>query len=122
MSYDPFVHHDVDIATLPKVNLLTAFEVFEHVAQPQQLMRNIDTLLVEDGLVLFSTLLCDGHIARNRRLDWWYASPRNGHISLFSRNSLVQLAGQFGYTCASFSDGYHALFRQVPAWARHLIA
>jgi hypothetical protein len=38
--------------------------------------------------VLFSTLLSDGEIVRGRPLRWWYAAPRNGHISLFSAQSL----------------------------------
>jgi hypothetical protein len=37
-------------------DLISAFEVFEHV-----------------------------NIRSGRRLDWWYASLRNGHISLYSR-------------------------------------
>ena len=38
--------------------------------------------------MLFSTALSDGGLARNQRLRWWYASPRNGHISLFSHRSV----------------------------------
>jgi hypothetical protein len=34
---------------------------------------------------MFSTLLSDGNIKLGQKLTWWYASPRNGHISLFSR-------------------------------------
>lgn len=120
-SYDPFVQTEVSIDELPRVNLITAFEVFEHVTDPHQLMRTIDVLLEPDGMVLFSTLLSDGIVAANKRLDWWYAAPRNGHISLHCRASMGRLTSQYGFQWASFSEGFHAMFRQVPAWARHMI-
>lgn len=121
-SYDPFVQTDVSVSTLAKANLITAYEVFEHVQNPHQLMRNLGNLLADEGLILFSTLVSDGNIARNQRLNWWYAAPRNGHISLFSKQSLFNLATDHGFQWASFSDGHHTLFRKVPSWASHLIA
>jgi len=120
-SYDPFVDRDVDIVTLGKFDLITAYEVFEHVPDVQQLMRNISALLSDDGIVLFSTLLSDGNIHANQRLTWWYAAPRNGHISLFSKNSLAILAQSHGFNLGSFSVGFHVFFKTVPVWAKHII-
>jgi hypothetical protein len=71
--------------------------------------------------VLFSTLLSDGNIHPNQRLSWWYASPRNGHISLFSRNALTLLAQSKQFNFGSFNSGFHALYTTVPSWASHLI-
>jgi len=120
-SYDPFVDRSTKLENLGKFNLITAFEVFEHVPDVRKLMSDLDFLLSENGLILFSTLISDGNIFPNKRLDWWYASPRNGHISLFSRRSLALLAKDTGFHFGSFSENYHVLFKTVPSWASHFI-
>lgn len=121
ISYDPFVNRDICIDQLGQFDLITAFEVFEHVPDIHQLMTHLHSLLSPNGIVLFSTLLSDGNIRPNERLSWWYASPRNGHISLFSRHSLVLLAQDNRFNFSSFSVGFHVFFTKVPAWASHLI-
>ena len=119
-SHDPFVNKDVALDALGQFDLVSAMEVFEHVPDVHALMRNLQSLLRPDGLVLFTTLVSDGNIVRNQRLNWWYAAPRNGHISLFSRRSLALLAAAYGYQFASVNAGVHFLWRAVPPWARHL--
>ncbi len=121
VSYDPFVNKNVRIDQLGKFDLITAFEVFEHVPDIQQLMSNLRALLAPNGIVLFSTLLSDGNIFPNQRISWWYASPRNGHISLFSRKSLVILAQNNGFKFGSFSAGFHVFYTKVPPWSEHII-
>src|SRR5207237_795154 len=86
-SYDPFVDRAMQVDHLGKYDLITAFEVFEHVPGVKQLSSDLSTLLNPEGIILFSTLLSDDHIQPRQRLSWWYASPRNGHVSLFSTNS-----------------------------------
>lgn len=121
MSYDPFVDRKLSMEQLGQFDLITAFEVFEHAPDVLELMSNLRTLLSPNGLVLFSTLLSDGNIHPKQEISWWYASPRNGHISLFSMNSLAILAQKYGFNLASFSVGFHVFFTKVPAWAEHLI-
>lgn len=120
-SYDPFMDGSPDLAQLGKFDLITAFEVFEHAPDVQVLMSNLHALLNSNGIVLFSTLLSDGNIHPKKRLDWWYASPRNGHISLFSMQSLALLAQSRGFIFGSFSPVIHAFFTGVPPWAAHII-
>lgn len=119
-SFDPFVNRDTAPGALGRFDLITAFEVFEHVPDPQQLMANFGALIAPDGVVMFSTLLSDGHIRADEQLRWWYAAPRNGHISLFTKQSLKILARNNGVHFASFSEGFHAFFTQVPPWATHI--
>jgi SAM-dependent methyltransferase len=125
-SFDPFGGNVA--AALPasgeRFDIVTAFEVFEHVADPVGCLHEIDRLLKPDGLLLISTRINDGKEGRagiGPRLTWWYASPRNGHIALHSRRSLTLLLRRFGYHCASLGDDYHFGFRQVPAFANHVI-
>ena len=102
-SFDPFVDKQTGFETLGKFNLITAFEVFEHVPSVNELKKQLVSLLSEDGIILFSTLLSDGHIKRHERLSWWYAAPRNGHISLYSSKSLTIIAQQDQFAFGSFS-------------------
>ncbi len=120
-SYDPFADKNISAEQLGKFDLITAYEVFEHVPNVPELMSNLRALLAQDGLILFSTLLSDGNIHPGKRLNWWYASPRNGHISLFSRDSLSILAQKNGFNFGSFNAGFHAFFTKLPPWATHLV-
>lgn len=120
-SYDPFVDDNKRLNELGKFDLVTAYEVFEHVPNPQELIADLATLLRDDGVVLFSTLISDGNIAARQRLTWWYAAPRNGHISLFSKKSLYLLGQREGFTFGSISPAYHAYWKTVPGWARRFL-
>ena len=119
-SYDPFHDKGVRLGDLGKFDLITAYEVFEHVPDVTALMSDLRLLLAHDGIVLFSTLLSDGKLGQGQGTTWWYASPRNGHISLFSRKSLAILAAREGWTFGSFSPVSHVLWRTVPSWASHV--
>ena len=114
-SYDPFADPDLDVTTLGQFDLVTAFEVIEHVPDPQQFMKAVLPFLSDDGVIVLSTLLSD-HAFKPGGLDWWYASPRNGHISLFSQRSLGALGRQYGFEQRSFQS-LQVLNRKIPAWA-----
>ncbi len=116
-AYDPYASPDVSFESLGRYELVTAYEIFEHVADPHRLMADIAGLLREDGVLILSTLLSDGAIAPRQRLTWWYASPRNGHISLFSKKSLTALATRHGFNLGGFSPALHVMWKTVPAWA-----
>lgn len=120
-SCDPFPAGNAQPDADSRYNLITAFEVFEHVPQPDAMMASLARLLDEPGLLLFSTLVSEGQIVPGKRLTWWYASPRNGHISLFTRKSLKLLAKRHGLRCGSFNDNLHFCARRIPDWARHII-
>jgi SAM-dependent methyltransferase len=120
-SYDPFIDRGIGVEGLGRFNLITAFEVFEHVPDVKALMSDLSTLLEDRGIVVFTTLLSDNNIKPKARITWWYASPRNGHISLFSSESLRRLARQANLEFQSFSPGLHAFWNTTPPWAAHLI-
>jgi len=121
ISYDPFLERHKSQESLGQFELITAFEVFEHVPDVNALMRDLELLRAPNGIILFSTLVSDGDVQPNKSLSWWYAAPRNGHISLFSQKSLGVFASRLSLNFASFSTGFHALFGTVPPWAGHLI-
>jgi hypothetical protein len=116
-SYDPFVNTDVKLEDLGKFDFITAFEIFEHVSDVHGLIQSLTRLMHPQSVVLFSTLISDTDIHINQRLNWWYASPRNGHISLFSKKSLALLAGSVNLQCGSFNSVAHYLYYTKPQWA-----
>lgn len=118
-AYDPF---GKTTSTRPggQYDLITCFEVMEHVPDPLQTVADIAGFLEAAGLVVFSTLLQPENFDQIK-LKWWYASPRNGHISLFSRAAIEKAWASVGFRTASFNANLHMAFDAVPAFARHLV-
>ena len=81
------------------LELITAFELFEHLDNPVQELEEILNLCPN---ILFSTeLLPEDNPTPDK---WWYYTPHEGqHISLFTRKSLEILASN--YNLKLYSDG-----------------
>jgi 2-polyprenyl-6-hydroxyphenyl methylase/3-demethylubiquinone-9 3-methyltransferase len=47
-------------------------------------------------------------------MSWWYVGPRNGHISIFSKQALATAWACHGYRTVSFNAGTHLAFRTLP--------
>jgi SAM-dependent methyltransferase len=120
-TYDPFANKDIDPASLGKFDLITAFEVFEHVPDVNALFQSLRSFLAPKGIIFFSTLVSDGMIEDGEPLSWWYAAPRNGHISLFSTRSLEILSKKFKFNFGSHTLNYHLLWTTPPKWAAHVV-
>lgn len=116
-SFDPF-HAGGECPKGP-FDLVTAFEVVAHSPDPHATFAEARALTAEDGAFLFTTLLQPPDIA-TVGLGWWYAAPRNGHVSLHSRESLRVAAQRAGWTLESFNDDLHAAWVRRPRWLRHL--
>lgn len=110
-TYDPFG----TFAQMPKesFNFITCFEVMEHVPLPEETVATMAAMLEPEGIILFTTLLQPPEIDQ-KRLQWWYAGPRNGHISLYSAASLVRLFRRHGLRVGSLHDGAHVAYRELP--------
>jgi SAM-dependent methyltransferase len=116
-TYDPFSNFDV--MPSDKFDLISCFEVLEHVPFPTETVAGMVSLLKSSGAILFSTLL-QPSVFEQIGLNWWYASPRNGHVSLYSTPSLAHLFKRHDMKVASFSEGLHIAYAQVPSFAAHL--
>lgn len=72
--------------------LITAFEVFEHLADP---VTGLDNLLKHSKNVLFTTDLLPETAPQPQ--DWWYYGLEHGqHVSFYTRRSLEKLAENRG--------------------------
>ncbi len=102
---------DLEDAHADKFELLTAFEVFEHLEDP---VATVENMLQFSDNILFSTELQP--IPEPRPDTWWYILPEIGqHISLFSRNSLEALAQRMGLYLSTNGKNLHLLSRKKPA-------
>jgi hypothetical protein len=116
VTYDPMV---AEYARRPegKFDVVTCFETLEHLPDPLAAVAHILEFLAEPGLVCFTTLLQPADLI-NQGLNWWYAAPRNGHISLFSRDALALTWSRHGYKLMSSKDHLHFAYRTLPPYAR----
>lgn len=88
-----------DLDKNTKFELVTAFEVFEHLPNP---LKGIKEMLAYSDSLLFSTELQPEGL---KGIDeWWYFIPETGqHVSLFTKKALDFIAKQLGYNF--YSDG-----------------
>lgn len=86
-----------DLDDLPqgqRFELLTAFEVFEHLPNP---IEEVEKMSRFTENILFSTVLIP-KTPLNSVNDWWYFIPETGqHIALYTEKSLAILGEKFGY-------------------------
>jgi Methyltransferase domain len=88
-----------------KFELLTAFEVFEHLVDP---LHEIEAMLGYSGNLLFSTLIVPSHV--KEAADWWYFGPEHGqHIAFYTIASLQVLAKHFNMHLSTDGAGLHLL-------------
>jgi Methyltransferase domain len=84
-----------------KFELLTAFEVFEHLEDP---LSDIEQMFRLSDSLLFSTLLQPLDTNKLNPKDWNYFSPETGqHIAFYTSKTLNKIALKFG--CNFYSDG-----------------
>ena len=100
---------DAQAGPLPDFEMLTAFEVFEHLVDPPG---ELDRMLAFSRNILFTTLLQPEPAPQPDR--WWYYCLDTGqHVALYTRRSLQSLADRHGLHLASNGRDIH-LFSARP--------
>jgi hypothetical protein len=80
-----------DLPASTRFELVTAFEVFEHLPDPCQEAQRM--LELSDSVLFTTEIVPSSPIATAD--DWWYFAPETGqHISFFSTKALEMLAAQ----------------------------
>jgi 2-polyprenyl-6-hydroxyphenyl methylase/3-demethylubiquinone-9 3-methyltransferase len=118
LTYDPMVQ---GYARRPegKFDLVTCFETIEHMPDPVAGIAAIVDCAADPGLIFYSTVVQPDDIS-SFGLAWWYVGPRNGHVSIFSRQSLAAIWARFGYKTVSFNYATHFAFRTLPPYLAQL--
>ena len=102
-----------------KFDLVTSFETLEHLPDPMAGIASLLESAADPGVVLFTTLLQPADFD-NFGVNWWYIGPRNGHVSIFSKQSLTIAWSRHRYQVASLRDNIHLAFRNLPPFLAHL--
>jgi SAM-dependent methyltransferase len=128
-----FVNGAVDsFAPTQTFDIVTAFDVVEHVEEPMAFLEGIGALLSANGLLFLSTPDEDSGAARLLGRHWHFYCPY--HLSYFSRRTLPQAAATLGFQLVDFSRrgrwrslGYMCQYLcefllrvRPPGWLRHL--
>lgn len=100
---------DVKLNANSKYNLITAFEVFEHLVDP---LAEIEQILKLSPNIFFSTTLVPSPTPKPSQ--WWYYSLDGGqHISLYTKLSLSYLARKLGVRVYSNGRTYHLFTNKI---------
>ena len=97
-------------------DVVTAFELFEHFAEPAE---EIERLMALGDNLLFSTELVPmqpPHI-----MDWWYYAPEHGqHVAFYTAQALATVAERY-HRHYTGCRGIHLITRErVPQWKLRL--
>jgi hypothetical protein len=88
-------YFDVKDIEIQKFKLTTAFEVFEHLPNPKDV---IESILADSEFLLISTELQPSSNIEN----WWYLVPETGqHIGFFSKKTFERLAKDMNLFCTT---------------------
>jgi hypothetical protein len=85
--------------------LVTAFEVFEHLANP---VKEIEKILRYSDSILFSTQLVNS--ADTALENWWYIAPEHGqHVAFYDIKTLHYIGAKYGLNVYSNNATLHLL-------------
>ncbi len=86
-----------------KIDIVTAFEVFEHLANP---IEEIEKMLCYAENIIFSTVVIPENT--NEIKDWWYITPQTGqHVSFYSLEALQFMAKKYYLNLYSNNQNLH---------------
>lgn len=90
-------------APVKRFDVVTAFEVFEHLSEP---LDEISKMLAKGDSLIFSTLLAPK--TREEFAEWWYRCPATGqHIAFYSTKTLEYIAARFNKKLYSNRENFH---------------
>lgn len=96
---------DADMSGGARYELMTAFEVFEHLNDP---LSEIEQMLRYARNIVFSTQLVPP--SNPKPGEWWYYSPEHGqHIAFYTKPALDVIARHFGLNIYSNGSSLHLL-------------
>ena len=113
VSYDPFLQRQCSPPSLGGFDLVVAAEVVEHSHTPLQTFKECMSFLKKDQptLFVFTTMMTPviPEELKHNLGAYWYAGPRNGHVSLFSEKTIKLIAEKNdAFYVAGSAVGEHA--------------
>ncbi len=101
---------DIEKCKAREFEVVTAFEVFEHLENPLQIIEKLFTM--SDSILFSTEVVPDKMVAAEK--DWWYFVPETGqHIAFYTMRSLQIIADRFGATLYSNKVNMHLLTKKT---------
>jgi len=94
-----------DLLDLPRANkydVVTMWDVFEHVATPSDYLRHINNVLSKDGMLVINTVDIGSWYAKLRGKNWHLLIPPE-HVFYYTKKNLFYLLEKNGFEVVSFS-------------------
>lgn len=109
---DPFagnlIARGFEYNTNDEIELVTAFECFEHFVNP---LEELEKIINTSESILFSTRIFHGKPPKPD--EWWYYSLNAGqHISLYSKQTLQFIADKYSLNLNSDNKSFHLLSKK----------
>jgi|LakMenEpi03Aug12_release.lakeMendotaPanAssembly.Ray.scaffolds.fasta_scaffold430745_1 hypothetical protein len=111
-SYEPYLSLGPKNLPSGKFDFIFAIEVIEHCHNLNELSANISRYISRDGIFYIQTMLHPFPTPTNI-LNSWYIAPRDGHISIFTFNSITALFRQVEMNVVQTTFGLIA-FKNLP--------
>ncbi len=105
---EPMFHGFLSEQKYPhKFDVVVAIEVIEHLPDPWKELREIEKVLTDDGIAVFSSMLTDSFIksasAEEQFSKWWYKDDLT-HLTFFCIKALSKLADIGNYGIDIYDD------------------
>lgn len=101
-------HFDLTDVNGHRFDVLTAFEVFEHFADP---MPELEKMLSFSRNIIFSTVLLPAD--KKQIEDWWYIAEETGqHVAFYSEKTLEFMAAKHGLKYYTNHNNLHVFTSQ----------
>jgi SAM-dependent methyltransferase len=105
---EPMIHGYLkDQRYLKKFDVVVAIEVIEHLLDPWQELREIEKVLADDGIMIFSTLFTNPFVDQPDEVEqfrsWWYKDDPT-HVSFFCNQVFSKMADMGNYNIDIFGN------------------
>lgn len=94
-----------DLPEEKRYDCITAFDVLEHVVDPNAFLASIRNRLVDDGVVAFTVPNTGGIVRRLMGKRWYFYIPEE-HLHYFNAKNLEQLLGKHGFEVVNAGATY----------------
>ena len=91
----PYVYSTLDELPEKRFDVITAFEVFEHLDRPRDTLSQLLPFLDQNGFVFIATTLTNRALTNTRCIPYWLYQKDATHIGFFHERTFEWLAARF---------------------------
>lgn len=88
-----------------KFDVICAWDVIEHLETPDEFLTEVEKMLKDDGLFVFSTIIIDSLIARTLQNRWHWIIPM--HLTYFKKRQIIGLLQKKGFNVLAYLNHTH---------------